>query len=93
MCLHVRRPDYGSSPKPTAGDGRAPIKHMNYLIKAQMLTLEIAHKLGLLPFSKDRLCYHSEAASHLKWACICLHYTLVCSVAMHYHHARAVWKG
>ena len=97
MYAHVRCPDYGSSPKPTAGSGKTPIKHMNYLIKAQKLTLEITHKLGLLPFFffflHRPLCYHSEAASRLKWACMCLHYTLVCSVAMRYHHAQAVCKG
>lgn len=53
--MHVRHPDYGSHPKPTAGNGNTPIKYMNCLIKTQMLTLEITHKLGLLPFSKDRL--------------------------------------
>lgn len=53
--MHVKHPDYGSNPKPTAGNGETPIKYMNCLIKALMLTLEITHKLGLLPFSKARL--------------------------------------
>ena len=53
--MHVRHPDYGSSAKPTAGNGRTPIKYIISLIKTQVLTLEITHKLGLLHFSKDRL--------------------------------------
>lgn len=61
--MHVRHPDYGSNPKPTAGDGKTPIKHMNHLIKAQMLTVEITQELGLLPFSKDRLIYRDLCAT------------------------------
>lgn len=51
----MRPPEYGSSPKPTAANGKAPIKYINCLIKTQMLTLAITYKLRLLLFSKGRL--------------------------------------
>lgn len=64
--MHVKHPDYGSNPKPIAGNGKIPIKYMNCLIKTQMLTLEITHKLGLLPFSKDRLICTDLSATTMK---------------------------
>lgn len=53
--MHVRHPDYGSNPKPIAGNAKTHIKYINCSIKTQVLILEIIHKLGLVPFSKDRL--------------------------------------
>lgn len=53
--MHVRHPDYGSNPKPIAGNGKTHIKYINSSIKTQVLILEIIFKLGLVPFSKDIL--------------------------------------
>lgn len=53
--MHVRHPDYCSNPKPIAGNAKTHIKYINCSIITQVLILEIIQKLGLMPFSKDRL--------------------------------------